>query len=63
MTDHALDQSVDEISSVYRPKINRAASTRDDIYNLEDIVPSYILKTLEPEAINIINTYDIGKFG
>lgn len=58
-----MDQTVSENTSIYRPKINREASTRDDVYNLEDLVPSHILNTLQSEAISIINTGDISQFG
>lgn len=58
-----MDQTVNENTSIYRPKINRDASTRDDVYNLEDLVASHILSTLEPEAINIINNGDVSQFG
>lgn len=63
VTDSAMDQSVNENTSIYRPKINRDASTRDDVYNLEDLVASHILCTLETEVNIIINTGDISQFG
>lgn len=37
------------------PKINRDASSRDGVYNLEDLVPSRVLSTLENDALTIIN--------
>ncbi|CAG9813628.1 unnamed protein product [Phaedon cochleariae] len=65
-----LDESATEVTendSIYRPKINRDASTRDGIYNLEDLVPGYILDTLAPEAGQIMTTgnmqpYNFGPF-
>lgn len=58
-----MHQTINENTSIYRPKINREASTRDDVYNLEDLVPSQIFMTLQTEAINLINSGDISKFG
>lgn len=57
-----MDQTADGNSSIYRPKINRDSSTRDDVYNLEDLVPSHILNTLQTEAINVINSGDVSQF-
>lgn len=58
-----MDQVVNENTSIYRPKINRDASTRDDVYNLEDLVSSAILNTLQTEAINVINSGGLDHFG
>lgn len=57
-----MDQAVSENTSIYRPKINRDASTRDDVYNLEDLVPSDIINTLQTAAINVINNGDLSQF-
>lgn len=57
-----MDHSSGENSSIYRPKINRDASTRDDVYNQEDLVPSHVLNSLQMEAINITNGGDLSKF-
>lgn len=58
-----MDQTISENTSIYRPKINRDASTRDDVYDLEDLVPHEILDTLQIEAKNIINSGDVTQFG
>ncbi|KAG5882580.1 hypothetical protein JTB14_030129 [Gonioctena quinquepunctata] len=54
LDDSMADGTVTENDSIYRPKINRDASTRDGVYNLEDLVPGYILDTLAPEAGQIM---------
>ncbi|KAJ8925362.1 hypothetical protein NQ315_009192 [Exocentrus adspersus] len=50
-----------ENDNVYRPKINRDASTVDQVYNLEDIVPMSVLNTLSEEAVEIIEDADLTK--
>lgn len=56
-------EQVSENNSLYRPKINRDASTPDGVYNLEDLVEAYILDTLAVEAGNIMNAGAADQFG
>ncbi|XP_023014844.2 uncharacterized protein isoform X1 [Leptinotarsa decemlineata] len=62
LDDSFLDKTVTENDSLYRPKINRDASTRDGVYNLEDLVPGYILDTLAPEAGQIMTMGTVDPF-
>ncbi|CAH1181034.1 unnamed protein product [Phyllotreta striolata] len=56
-------QDVSENNSMYRPKINRDASTPDGVYNLEDLVEAYILDTLAVEAGHIAEAGSADQFG
>ncbi|RZC00571.1 RNA pol I A49 domain containing protein, partial [Asbolus verrucosus] len=51
----------DENEIKYRPLINRNASTRQQVYSLNDIVPEEILNSLEPEAHRILSS-DLEQF-
>ncbi|XP_072390267.1 DNA-directed RNA polymerase I subunit RPA49 isoform X2 [Diabrotica undecimpunctata] len=61
--DNMEQNNVSENDSIYRPKINRDASTPDGVYNLEDLVEAYILDTLAVEAGNIIQAGSADQFG
>ncbi|XP_056639495.1 DNA-directed RNA polymerase I subunit RPA49-like isoform X2 [Diorhabda sublineata] len=56
-------EQVVENESIYRPKINRDASSPDGVYNLEDLVEAYILDTLAVEAGKIIEAGSADQFG
>ncbi|CAG9837221.1 unnamed protein product [Diabrotica balteata] len=61
--DNIEQNNVSENDSIYRPKINRDASTPDGVYNLEDLVEAYILDTLAVEAGNILQAGSADQFG
>ncbi|XP_018573899.1 uncharacterized protein LOC108912953 [Anoplophora glabripennis] len=51
-----------ENDSLYRPKINRDASTIDQVYNVEDIVPKSVLESLGNEAKTISEGGDLDDY-
>ncbi|KAJ8934518.1 hypothetical protein NQ314_013301 [Rhamnusium bicolor] len=68
ITDIKIDETdmklvPDENDNLYRPKINRDASTREQVYNLEDLVPTSVLDTLSNEALNLVNSENLEEFG
>ncbi|CAH1960983.1 unnamed protein product [Acanthoscelides obtectus] len=56
--ENAPVQTVQEEDSLYRPKINRDASTRDGVYDLDDVIPNGVLDTLIPQASAVLNSGD-----
>lgn len=71
-TNFILDIKVDEADgnytnpsendSLYRPKINRDASTIDQVYNIENVVPKSVLDTLFDEAKKIMKGVDLEEY-
>nr|CAH7745846.1 unnamed protein product [Callosobruchus chinensis] len=51
-------KTVQEEDSLCRPKINRDASTRDGVYDLDDVIPNGVLDTLIPQASAVLNSGD-----
>ncbi|CAG9762127.1 unnamed protein product [Ceutorhynchus assimilis] len=48
--------------SLYKPKINRDASSKDQVYQLQDLVPQEVLDTLEEKVIEILESDDFKEF-
>ncbi|KAJ8977976.1 hypothetical protein NQ317_008169 [Molorchus minor] len=56
------DSTPSENDSLYQPKINRQASTVEQVYNLADLVPNSVLDSLEADAENIANNDSLGDY-
>ncbi|XP_066245754.1 DNA-directed RNA polymerase I subunit RPA49 [Euwallacea similis] len=48
--------------SLYRPKINRDATVKEDVYNLNDLVPKGVLDTLEERVSEILENDDFADY-
>ncbi|XP_050300899.1 uncharacterized protein LOC126739314 isoform X2 [Anthonomus grandis grandis] len=58
-----LNTSVqDEGESLYRPKINRNASTKEQVYLLGDLVPKEVLDSLENSVTEVLESEDMTEF-
>nr|CAI5864447.1 unnamed protein product [Callosobruchus analis] len=56
--ENAPTQTAQEEDSLCRPKINRDASTRDGVYDLDEVIPNGVLDTLIPQASAVLNSGD-----
>ncbi|VEN42819.1 unnamed protein product [Callosobruchus maculatus] len=56
--ENAPSNTVQEEDSLCRPKINRDASTRDGVYDLDEVIPNGVLDTLIPQASAVLNSGD-----
>lgn len=55
-------QQPDENYSIYRPRIDRNASTKEQVYQLSHLIPIEILDTLEKRAIELLESDKIKDF-
>lgn len=53
---------VDEGESLYKPKINRNATAKEDVYHLENLVPQDVLDTLTETVSEILEHDDLSDF-
>lgn len=53
---------VDEGESFYKPKINRNATAKEDVYQLENLVPQDVLDTLAEKVSEILEYDDLSDF-
>lgn len=53
---------VDEDESFYKPKINRNATAKEDVYYLENLVPQEVLDTLTEKVSKILEYDDLSDF-
>jgi len=53
---------VDEGESFYKPKINRNATAKEDVYHLENLVPQDVLDTLTETVSEILEHDDLSDF-
>lgn len=49
--------------SLYRPKINRDASAKEDVYKLDDLVPAAVLHSLQQRVSEVLESEDMSEFG
>lgn len=52
----------DEGDSLYKPKINREASSKDEVYLLKDLVPPEVLDSLEEKVSEILESDDLREY-
>ncbi|CAH0550636.1 unnamed protein product [Brassicogethes aeneus] len=52
------NQNKEDDDGVYRPKINRGASVKEDVYNFEDILPSKILDSMDAEVDHVMKNLE-----
>lgn len=51
-------QSQEDNDGIFRPKINRNASRKEQVYQLHDLIPENVLNSLDSEVTNIIDNMD-----
>lgn len=52
----------EDSESAYKPKINRDATTKEQVYQLYDLVPAEVLESLEEKVTEILESDDIKDF-